>query len=148
MSGRDSRPARGILDTATVISLPRIVDAEVLPEEPLITAVTLAELTVGPLAVTDSEERARRQAVLQQAESDFAPLPFDEAAARAFGFVALSLRSAGRERAARGLDAMIAAIAVANELPIHTCNPGDFKDIDRLEVVAVPVPGRGRGRRA
>jgi tRNA(fMet)-specific endonuclease VapC len=140
MSRRGSHPARGILDTSTVISLPRIVDAELLPAEPLITAVTLAELTVGPLVAVDSEERARRQAVLQQAESDFAPLPFDDAAARAFGLVALSLRSAGRKRAARGLDAMIAAIAVANELPIHTCNPDDFKDIDRLDVVPVRVP--------
>jgi predicted nucleic acid-binding protein len=141
VSRRKSRPARGILDTSTVISLPRIVDADLLPEEPLITAITLAELTVGPLVATDSKERARRQAVLQQAEFDFAPLPFDEAAARAFGLVALSLRSAGRKRAARGLDALIAAIAVANELPIHTCNPNDFEEIDRLEVVPVTVPG-------
>ncbi len=36
---------------------------------------------------------------------------------------------------------MIAAIAIANGLPLYTCNPGDFMGIDGLEVVAVPVPG-------
>ena len=140
MSGSDSRLARGILDTSTVISLPRITDPDVLPDEPLITTVTLAELTVGPLVAADPEERGRRQALLQQAEADFVPLPFDEAAARAFGAVAVTLRSSGRRRAARGIDALIAAIAVANDLPIHTCNPRDFEDIDRLRVVPVTVP--------
>ena len=140
MSGSDSRLARGILDTSTVISLPRITDPDVLPDEPLITTVTLAELTVGPLVAADAEERGRRQVLLQQAEADFVPLPFDEAAARAFGAVAVTLRSSGRRRAARGIDALIAAIAVANNLPIHTCNPRDFEDIDRLRVVPVTVP--------
>ena len=43
------------------------------------TTVTLAELSVGPLllvARTD-QERAARQAHLQQAETDFDPIPFD-----------------------------------------------------------------------
>ncbi len=41
--------SRGVLDTSTVILLPRLRDPELLPTEPLITAVTLAELSVGPL---------------------------------------------------------------------------------------------------
>jgi predicted nucleic acid-binding protein len=106
----------------------------------MITAITLAELTVGPLVARERDERARRQAHLQQAEASFVPLPFDADAARAFGSVAASLRGAGRKVAARAYDAMIAAIAIANDLPIYTCNPGDFKGIDRLEVVAVSVP--------
>jgi hypothetical protein len=131
---------RGILDTSTLVLLRRLPDASALPEEPLITAVTLAELGVGPLVARDEDERARRQAHLQQAEADFAPLDFDAAAARAFGQVAASLRRSGRKTAARGFDAMIAAIAIANGFPVHTCNPGDFEGIDGLEVVAVPVP--------
>ena len=83
---------RGILDTSAVIQLARIVDAGLLPAEPLITAVTLAELSVGPLVARNEQERAARQAHLQQAEADFEPLPFDAAAARAFGRVAASLR--------------------------------------------------------
>lgn len=134
------RHERGVLDTSTVILLPRIADAAALPTEPAITTVTLAELSVGPLVAADERERAARQAQVQQAESDFTPLPFDAAAARAFGRVAASLRQAGRKHTARAYDAMIAATALANELPVYTANPADFRDIDGLEVVAVEVP--------
>lgn len=138
-----SEPARwprGVLDTSTVIALGDLQDATALPDEPLITAVTLAELSVGPLVATDDAERAIRQAHLQQAEADFEPLPFDAEAARAFGRVAASLRRSGRKTAARAYDAMIAATALSRELSVHTCNPADFSGIDDLEVVEVPVP--------
>ncbi|MGO9322521.1 MAG: type II toxin-antitoxin system VapC family toxin [Solirubrobacteraceae bacterium] len=131
-------PSRGILDTSTVILLQRLTDATALPSEPLITAVTLAELSVGPLVTDEESERVARQAHLQQAEADFDPLPFDAGAARAFGRVAASLRRSGRKANARAYDAMIAATAVANDLPVYTCNPGDFSGIDGLQVIAVP----------
>ena len=35
---------------------------------------------------------------------------------------------------------MIAATAISHGLPLYTCNPVDFADIDELEVVPVPVP--------
>jgi tRNA(fMet)-specific endonuclease VapC len=133
-------PIRGVLDTSTVILLPRLSNPELLPSEPLITAITLAELSVGPLVARTDQERAARQAHLQQAEADFDPIPFDAAAARAFGQVAASLRRTGRKTTARAYDAMIAATAVANELPVYTCNPSDFAGIDGLEVVAIPHP--------
>ena len=129
-----------MLDTSTVILLSRIRDATLLPPEPVITAVTLAELSVGPLVARMDEERVARQAHLQQAERDFDPIPFDAAAARAFRGVAASLRRTGRKGAARAYDALIAAIAVANGLPVYTCNPADFAGIDGLEVVAIPHP--------
>jgi len=134
--------AQGILDTSTLILLGRINDTDVLPSEPLITAITLAELSVGPLVASTDEERAARQAHLQQAEASFDPLPFDAAAARSFGQVAASLRRAGRKATARAYDAMIAAVCLANDLPIHTCNPDDFTDIAGLRLVAVPHPDR------
>lgn len=133
---------RGVLDTSTVILLRSITDPSVLPSEPLITAVTLAELSVGPLVATNDQDRAARQAHLQQAEADFDPLPFDAEAARAFGQVAASLRRSGRKIAARSYDVMIAAIAISNDLAVHTCNPADFEGIDGLTVVAVPNPGQ------
>ncbi len=135
--------ADGILDTSTLILLNRISEVETLPEGAFITAVTLAELSVGPLVATNDEDRAARQAHLQAAEADFDPLPFDAAAARAFGGVAASLRRSGRKPAARSYDAMIAATAVSNELPVYTCNPSDFAGIDGLEVFAVPHPDHG-----
>jgi tRNA(fMet)-specific endonuclease VapC len=134
------RHERGVLDTSTVIMLSRLADAALLPDEPLITAVTLAELSVGPLVASHDAERAARQAHLQQAEADFDPLPFDAQAARVFGRVAASLRRSGRKTSARAYDAMIAATALANGLPVYTCNPADFAGIDGLEVVPIPVP--------
>lgn len=130
----------GLLDTSTVILLPRLRDPGGLPDAPLISAITLAELSVGPLVATTETERAARLAHLQQAEADFEPLPFDADAARAFGQVAASLRRAGRETSARAYDAMIASIAIANALPLYTCNPDDFIGIEGLEVVAVAHP--------
>ena len=140
MSVRAASSLAGVLDTSTVIRLGQIVDAALLPDEPLITAVTLAELSVGPLVATDERQRSARQAHLQQAEADFEALPFDAGAARAFGQVAASLRRAGRKPAARAYDAMIAATAIAHQLPVYTCNPADFAGIDGLEVIAVPDP--------
>jgi tRNA(fMet)-specific endonuclease VapC len=139
VSDEAQRP-RGILDTSTVILMDAFTDAKTLPAEPLITAVTLAELSVGPLAAKDENERVARQARLQQAEADFEPIPFDASAARAFGHVAASLRRSGRKATARTYDAMIAAAAVANDLPLYSCNAADFSGIDGLDVVAISVP--------
>jgi len=132
-------PAAGILDTSTVILLER-VEADDLPAEPLITAVTLAELSVGPLVASDATERAGRQARLQQAEADFDPLPFDADAARAFGRVAASLPNAGRKVHARTYDAMIAATAIANGMPLYTVNPADFEGIAGLDLRRIVHP--------
>lgn len=114
-----------------------------LPAYPVISAVTLAELSVGPLVAGDDRERAARQAHLQEAEARFDPLPFDAEAARAFGQVAASLRRAGRKTTVRAYDAMIAATGLARGLPVYTANPDDFDHIDGVDVVAVPVPPTG-----
>lgn len=134
--------ARGLLDTNTVILLPRLqqLGEGSLPAVPLISAITLAELGVGPLVASSDEARSARQTQLQKAEATFDALPFDSDAARAYARVASSLRRSGRKGASRNYDAMIAAVAIANELPLFTCNPGDFAGIDELTVIAVPHP--------
>jgi len=106
----------------------------------MITSVTLAELSVGPLVASNPQEQAIRQLRLQQAESDFHPLPFDAAAARSFGRVSASLRRGGRKSQARAFDAMIAAIAISNNLPLFTCNPTDFENIEDLDLRPIPHP--------
>jgi predicted nucleic acid-binding protein len=131
----------GLLDTSVVLALHALADASDLPDIALISAVTLAELSVGPLVATDDAERARRLATVQQAEADFDPLPFDAAAARAFGLAAASYRQSGRKPAARSFDAMIAATALANGLPLYTANPDDFTGIEGLVVRSVVVRG-------
>lgn len=125
-----------------VIRLPVLEGTGWLPDAPLISTVTLAELSVGPLVVTDEQERADRQLRLQRAEADFDPIPFDADAARAFGQVAAALRRAGRKPTARTYDAMIAAIAVSRDLVLYTSNPDDVSGIDALQVVAVPTETR------
>jgi len=130
----------GLLDTSTLLLLPRLTDPSVLPATPLISTITLAELSVGPLVTDDAPERARRTAQVQQAEADFEPIAFDAPAARAFGQVAAALRKSGRKPAARAYDALIAAIAIANGLPLYTCNPADFAGIDGLTIRAVQAP--------
>jgi predicted nucleic acid-binding protein len=131
---------RGLIDTSVVIDLER-VEASQLPAQLTIAAVTLAELAAGPHATNDRAERARRQDRLQRAESTFDPVPFDAAGARAFGRVYAAVLAAGRKaRGRRAIDLLIAATALAADLPLYTRNPDDFKELaGLLEVVAVDV---------
>jgi predicted nucleic acid-binding protein len=136
----EARHDRGLIDTSVLIDLDRI-DAIQLPSEVTISAVTLAELAAGPHATTDPAERASRQDRLQRAESTFDPVPFDAAAARAFGRLYATVVAAGRKaRGRRALDLLIAATAVAQELPLYTRDADDFKELTGLlDVVAVEV---------
>ena len=129
----------GLLDTNVVVLLGRL-RADGLPGEPVISTITLAELSVGPLVTDDATERAARQARLQETEAAFDPLPFDAASARAFGRLAAGLRRGGPEVRPRALDVLIASVAVANDLPLYTCNPSDFTGLKDLTLVAVPHP--------
>lgn len=131
------RRGRGLVDTSVVIELGRL-DGRELPDEFAVSAITMAELAAGPHATDDRAERARRQDRLQRAEATFSPLPFDDAAARAYGRIYASVRAAGRKaRGRRAVDLLIAATALASELPLYTCNPDDFRHLDDLDVVAV-----------
>lgn len=110
-----------------------------LPEQLAIAAVTMAELAAGPHATADPLERARRQERLQRAEATFDPLPFDADAARAYGRVYAAVAATGRKaRGRRAVDLMIAATAVALQLPLYTRNPADFAGLEGLLDV-VPV---------
>jgi predicted nucleic acid-binding protein len=132
-----NRTPRGLLDTSVVIDLDHIA-AEVLPEHVAVSAVTLAELAAGPAATADLAERARRQDRLQRAEAAFDPLPFDVEAARAYGRISAAVRAHGRTPRRRLADLFIAAIALANDLPVVTRNGADFAGLDELvEVIEV-----------
>lgn len=133
-----ARHRRAILDTSVVIDLERIDPAD-LPEQPVISAITMAELAAGPQATNDLTERARRQDRLQRAEAAFAPLPFDDGAARAYGRVYAEIARAGRKpRGPRVFDLMIASIALSTGLPLYTRNPIDVQALSELiAIVAV-----------
>ncbi|WP_405584947.1 type II toxin-antitoxin system VapC family toxin [Streptomyces sp. NBC_01190] len=138
--------SQGLLDTNIVI-LRKWLDPEELPAEVAISAITLAELSAGPHEVRRNEEqddydehaeRARRLDILQRAENEFDPIPFDTEAARLYGRVCAAVIGAGRKPRRRVADLMIAAIAIAEELPLFTTNPDDYKGLDNLLTV-VPV---------
>lgn len=104
-----------------------------LPAEPAIAAMTLAELAAGPHATDDDEERARRQDRLQRVEAVLDPLPFDAASARAYGRIYAATRARWRKpRGARAVDLMIAAVALANDLTLFTCNPDGFEHLTQV----------------
>lgn len=128
---------RGLLDTSVLIDLP-VVSGEALPEEIAISTVTLAELTAGPHATSDSDERAARQERLQWAEATFDPLPFDAEAARSYGRIYAAVHRIGRQPRKRASDLFIASIALSNELPLLTRNPDDFSGLGDL-IDLVPV---------
>jgi predicted nucleic acid-binding protein len=138
--------AQGLLDTNIVI-LRKWLDPAELPAEVAISAITLAELSAGPHEVRRNEEqtdydehaeRGRRLDILQRAENEFDPIPFDTEAARIYGRVCAAVIGAGRKPRRRVADLMIAAIAIAEELPLFTTNPDDYKGLDGLLTV-VPV---------
>ena len=128
------RLARGLLDTSVIVDLDRL-DVAQLPEEVAISTVTLAELSCGPSATTDRSERARRQDRLQRAEATFDPLPFDIEAARAYGRVCAAGLGQGRQPRRRFADLLIAATALAEELPLVTRNSKDFDGLEDLITV-------------
>ena len=140
------RHRQGLLDTNIVI-LRAWIDPAELPDEMAITAITLAELSAGPHEVRSNDEqtiydatveRARRMEVLQRAEHEFDPIPFDVEAARIYGRVTAAVIAAGRKPRRRALDLMIASIAIAEGLPLYTTNPDDFTGLEQLMTV-VPV---------
>ncbi len=136
----DLRHPRGLVDTSVVIDLERVDPAD-LPDEIAISAVTLAELAAGPHATRATAERARRQDRLQRTEATFEALPVDDSVARAYGRVYAAVAAAGRKaRGRRAFDLLIAATALATELPLYTRNPGDFRELAGLvDVVHVPA---------
>jgi len=132
------RHERGVLDTSVVIDI-AFIDDDHLPLEASIAALTLAELTSGPLSTTNPAEQAERLERLQWAEGKFEAIPFDVAAAHAYGRVyAAAITAKQKPRGARAVDLLIAATALSRGLPLYTRNPTDFTSIAELmEIVAV-----------
>ncbi len=132
--------SRGLVDTNIIIHLTKL-DRTELPEELVMTAISLAELSAGPHFSPDPLARARRANLAQYAESIFEALPFDADAARAFGVISAGVLAYGRSPRSRIADLMIAAVALANNLPLYTTNPKDFLGLQGIiQVEAVRRP--------
>lgn len=128
----------GLLDTSVVIDWDDPDVASALPDEAAISSITLAELAAGPHLASTADERARRQARLQQVEGTFDPLVFDAAAARSYGLVIAAVSLVGRSHRPRVADLLIAATAHANRVPLYTRNTDDVAGLGELmELVRV-----------
>jgi len=135
-----TRYLRGLGDTNILIYLERLTGDQ-LPTELLTSTVSLAELSAGVHSAMDAVERARRVLRLQRVEATFIPLPFDVEAARRYGIIAAEMIAMGRKPRGRVADLMIAGIAAANNLPLFTTNPVDFRGLESVvTIVPVPVP--------
>jgi predicted nucleic acid-binding protein len=125
-------PERGLLDTSVVVGLDTIDIGRLSPDS-AISALTLAELAGGPVTAADGSERARRQERIQQAEAAFESIPFDPYCARAYGRVYSTVAASGRKpRGPRMVDLMIAATALAHQIPLYTLNFGDLRGLEGL----------------
>jgi predicted nucleic acid-binding protein len=129
---------RGLIDTSVIIGMSP-ADANGLPLEVAVSAISMAELAAGPHATDHPAERARRQDRLQRVEAAFEAIPFDASTARAYGQIYAAVQALGRKaRGRRAIDLLIAATALSRGLPLYTRNPTDFSGLESLiEVVAL-----------
>ena len=122
----------GLLDTSVVIDWDAPDVAAALPDESAVSSITLAELAAGPHLASTADERARRQARLQQVEATFDPLVFDTESARSYGQIVAAIADSGRSHRRRVADLLIAATAHANRLGLYTRSPDDFAGLEDL----------------
>lgn len=125
---------RGLLDTSVFVGREQSRDVKSLPEEAAISVLTIAELHLGVLLAKDPKIRAQRLRTLAEVERSFDALPVDEAVARNFAEVVAEARRKGRKP--QIIDALIAATAIAKELPVYT-QDDDFLEIPGLKVFVV-----------
>jgi len=96
--------------------------------EVVISAITLAELEYG--VVCSGAKRAQNRGALDLLLQDITAVPFDPAAAGAYG----PIRAATRDRNRDALDKLIAAHAVALDVVLVTNNEADFLEYPGLRI--------------
>ncbi|HEY3210185.1 MAG TPA: PIN domain-containing protein [Actinomycetota bacterium] len=125
---------RGLLDTSVFVGEEQKRELGPLPDQATISVMTLAELHVGVLLAKGQRVRALRLRTLARVERAFDPLPVDDSVARAFAEIVADARR--KRRQPRVVDALIAATAVAYDLPLYS-QDRDFELILGVELVLV-----------
>ena len=108
---------RGLLDTSIFIAQEQARPLAALPQEIAVSVVTLGELELGVLSADDGDTRARRASTLSTARASD-PVPIVEATMTAFAALVHDCRGAGLRP--KVLDALIAATAIEQGLPVVT----------------------------
>lgn len=121
---------QGLLDTSVFIALEqdRDLDYGNLPLEQFVCVITRGELLAGVHAAQASEVRAVRVSTIESL-AGFSMLSADPAAATRWGELRHAVASAGRRPNVN--DLWIAAIALANRLPVVT-QDDDFDILSSL----------------
>jgi predicted nucleic acid-binding protein len=120
---------RGLLDTSFFVAYERSAAPREAPALGAVSAITIAELTVGVKLAGDTASLRRRRSTLTLARR-FDPVPFDDRCADAFATIAAAVRTAGGR--VRQFNAAIAATAMANDIPVFTQDTDDFGLMDRV----------------
>lgn len=125
----------GLADTSLFIALEsgRGLDRTSVPDELLVSVITLAELEAGVLAARDVSSRAARLRTFEFA-SRLEPLVVDASVSAHWALLRVELHLAGRRAGVN--DLWLAATALANDLPIVT-QDDDFDILAELGLLDV-----------
>jgi predicted nucleic acid-binding protein len=130
---------KGLLDTSVFVAREQGREMGALPDEAAISVMTLAELHVGVLLAHAQTVRAQRLRTLARVERTFDALPIDDSVARVFAEIVADARR--RRRQPKVGDALIAATAVAHDLPLYS-QGRDFAHMPGLNLVVVRSLGQ------
>ena len=122
-----------LLDTSVIIDFPADTVGD-HASSVAISTISLAELAFG-LHTNDPLVNAAREQRYHWIVDTFTPIPFGAGAARIYGALCATVRSAGQNPRPRRFDLLIAAVAVAADLPLLTRNPAVFRHISRALTV-------------
>lgn len=128
----------GLLDTSVLVDLTVEEVFLALPSTSSISALSIAELSVGPVLARDPVHAAQRQRRLEQVLERYDALPFDTDAAESYAQVVAAISVAGKNHRSRIVDLMIAATSLSRSLPLYTRNAKDLVGLGGiLEIVEV-----------
>lgn len=135
MTAPEDDRSRGLLDTSVFIAseVGRALDMDALPELSAVSVVTLAELEAGVLAAAETEFRAQRLRTLELAKSMHC---FGVNEAAASHWARMRVRLVEERLRVNVNDLWIAAVALANDLPVVTQDE-DFAPLKALVGLSV-----------
>ncbi len=133
-----------VIDSSVLIAIERTsspgepvaVLERVLPEDSLISAVTVMELRIGALLGEPESRRAIRASFLSHISLKCPVLPFTEHEAEEAARLFSALRRAGQRIGER--DLLIAATAIANGHSLITLNRSEFERVPGLTLLDLP----------
>jgi tRNA(fMet)-specific endonuclease VapC len=127
-----------LIDTSVLIDVERgdsTLDELPTDVEHSISVITVSELLHGVHRAVSERIRTRRQVIVEGLLDAFEPLPITTHTARVHAGIWAHLEAAGEIVATH--DLWIAATALTHDLMVATSNPGDFRRVPGLEVLAV-----------